>query len=45
VLVPSPKLDLLVLQSWRIEPDRQSRPFLPRQKEYLEYHREFVFKR
>ena len=45
VLVPSPKLDLLVLQSWRIEPDRLSRPFLPRQREYLEYHREFVFKR
>jgi predicted restriction endonuclease len=43
MLVPSPKLDVLVLQSWRIEPDRQPRPFLPRQIEYLEYHRELVF--
>ena len=43
MLVPSPKLDLLVLQSWRIEPDRQPKPFLPRQIEYLEYHRELVF--
>jgi hypothetical protein len=42
-LVPSPKLDLLVLQSWRIEPDRMPRPFLPRQIEFLEYHREVVF--
>lgn len=43
MLVPSPKLDLEVLQSWRIEPDRQLRPFLPRQIGYLEYHRELVF--
>ena len=43
MLVPSPKLDVLVLQSWRIEPDRQPRPFMPRQIEYLEYHRELVF--
>jgi hypothetical protein len=42
-LVPSPKLDVLVLQSWRIEPDRVLRPFLPRQIEYLEFHRELVF--
>ena len=45
MLVPSPKLDVLVLQSWRIEPDRQPKPFLPRQIEYLEYHRELVFQR
>jgi hypothetical protein len=45
MLVPSPKLDVLVLQSWRIEPDRQPKPFLTRQIEYLEYHREMVFKR
>jgi hypothetical protein len=31
-----------VLQSWRIEPDRMPRPFLPRQIEYLEFHREIV---
>ena len=43
MLVPSPKLDLEVLQSWRIEPDRQLRPFLPRQIGFLEYHRELVF--
>lgn len=43
MLVPSPKLDALVLQSWRIEPDRQPKPFVPRQIEYLEYHRELVF--
>jgi hypothetical protein len=45
MLVPSPKLDVLVLQSWRIEPDRQPKPFLPRQIDYLEYHRELVFQR
>jgi hypothetical protein len=44
MLVPSSKLDVLVLQSWRIEPDRQPKPFLPRQIEYLEYHREAVFR-
>ena len=42
-LVPSPKLDLVVLQSWRIEPDRNLKPFLSKQIEYLEYHREFIY--
>ena len=45
MLVPSPKLDVLVLQSWRIEPDRKPRPFLASQIEYLEYHREIIFQR
>jgi hypothetical protein len=45
ILVPSPKLDVLVLQSWRIEPDRHPKPFLPKQTEYLAYHRELVFQR
>lgn len=43
-LVPSPRLDLIVLQSWRIEPDRDLRPFIAQQIDYLEYHRESVFK-
>lgn len=43
-LVPSPRLDLKVLQSWRIEPDRALKPFIAPQIEYLEYHREAVFK-
>ena len=43
MLVPSPKLDVLVLESWRIEPDRRPNPFSPQQIEYLVYHRELVF--
>ena len=42
-LVPSPKLNPSVLQSWRIEPDRNGQPFVPQQIEYLEYHRESIF--
>lgn len=42
-LVASPKLNPVVLQSWRIEPDRNPQPFVPQQIEYLEYHREFIF--
>lgn len=41
--IPSPKLEIEVLSSWRIEPPRNPKPFLPRQIEYLEYHRELVF--
>jgi hypothetical protein len=41
--VPSPKLNPSVLQSWRIEPDRNGQPFVPQQIEYLEYHRESIF--
>ena len=41
-LVPSPKLNPSVLQSWRIEPDRNGQPFVPQQIEYLEYHRECI---
>lgn len=43
-LVPSPRLETEVLTAWRIEPPAKSEPFLPKQVEYLEYHREFVFK-
>ena len=43
MLVPSPKLDILVLESWRIEPDRRPNPFSQQQIEYLVYHRELVF--
>ena len=42
-LVPSPKLNPSVLQSWRIEPDRTGHPFVPQQIEYLEFHRESIF--
>lgn len=43
-LKPSPRLDALVLQSWRVEPDRNPPPFKGDQQVYLEYHREVVFK-
>lgn len=42
-LKPSPRLDPLVFSSWRIEPDRHQRPFMPKQCEFLEYHRSVVF--
>jgi hypothetical protein len=35
----------LVFNTWRIEPDRNPPPFKPQQCEYLEFHREVVFKR
>jgi len=40
---PSPKLEIEVLRSWRIEQPRSPRPFVPRQIEYLEYHRTAVY--
>jgi len=43
ILVPSPHLDDDVLKAWRIEPPYKPRSFLPRQIEYLQYHREFIF--
>jgi hypothetical protein len=43
-LKPSPRLDALVLQSWRVEPDRNPPPFKGEQQVYLQYHRELVFK-
>jgi len=43
-MVPSPRLEPEVLTAWRIEPPARPSAFLARQAEYLEYHREFVFK-
>lgn len=43
-LIPSKRLEPEVLTAWRIEPPASPVPFLPRQVEYLEYHREVVFK-
>jgi len=43
-LKPSPRLDALVLQSWRVEPDHNPPPFKSEQQVYLEYHRDLVFK-
>lgn len=45
VMVPSPHLEPEVLTSWRIEPPVKPKPFLARQIEYLEYHRESVFRK
>jgi len=42
-LIPSPKLEPEVLTSWRIEPPIDPAPFVDRQVDYLEYHREFIF--
>ncbi len=39
----SRRLDPDVLRSWRIEQPTSPTSFLPRQVEYLEYHREFIF--
>lgn len=44
-LIPSDCLDQEVLTAWRIEPPAQPKPFLPKQIEYLEYHRELIFQR
>lgn len=44
VLVLSTSLEQEVLMSWRIEPPVDPDPFLPRQVDYLEYHRETVFR-
>jgi len=43
-LVLSKLLEQEVLMSWRIEPPVDPDRFLPRQMEYLEYHREVVFR-
>lgn len=44
VMITSGALEREVLLSWRIEPPAAPSEFLPRQVEYLEYHREVVFK-
>ena len=43
-LKSSPRLDPMVFNSWRIEPDRNPPPFKREQCEYLEFHRDAVFK-
>jgi hypothetical protein len=43
-LKASPNLDPMVFNTWRIEPDRNPPPFKIQQCEYLEFHREVVFK-
>jgi hypothetical protein len=43
-MVASTRLEPEVLRAWRIEPPTSPTPFLRRQIEYLEYHREAVFK-
>lgn len=43
--VPSQKLEEAVLKSWRIEQPRDPVPFVPRQIDYLIYHREFMFQK
>jgi predicted restriction endonuclease len=43
-LVLSESLEKEVLMSWRIEPPVDPHRFLPLQVEYLEYHREVVFR-
>jgi len=44
-LKPSPRLDPVVLSTWRIEPKRVVTPLSDRHQEYLEYHREAVFQK
>jgi hypothetical protein len=44
-LKASRQLDPLVFNTWRIEPDRNPPKFKTEQCEYLEYHREVIFRR
>jgi HNH endonuclease len=41
---PSPLLDVSVLAAWRLEQPSNPKPFNEQQREYLEYHRESIFK-
>jgi HNH endonuclease len=43
-MVASTRLEPEVLKAWRIEPPTSPAPFLPQQIEYLEYHRELIFR-
>jgi len=43
-LIPSASLEPEVLISWRIEPPAAPKAFVDKQIEYLEYHREAVFR-